>query len=88
MKNTKTLYVVQSGYSLLMSFDTEAKAEEYAKSLEPVSYGNSVQQAYVETYSPGELDYEDIDNGFFQQQQCDRLDVQKPASLTRERAYK
>ena len=66
MKNTKTLYVVQSGYSLLMSFDTLAKAEKYVESLEPVSYGNSVQKAYVETYTPGELDYEDIDNGFFQ----------------------
>jgi hypothetical protein len=66
MKNTKTLYVVQSGFTLLMSFLDEDDANEYARSLEPVQYGNSVQQAYVETYAPGELDYEDIDNGYFQ----------------------
>ena len=63
--NTKTLFIVQSGFSLLKSFPTKKEAEDYAASLDATSYNNSVQYPYVQTYDPGELDYDDVDNGYF-----------------------
>ena len=65
MGNTQTLYVVQSGFSLLKSFDNKESAESYANDLDPVNYNGSDQYAYVEQYQPGELEYDDVTDGYF-----------------------
>ena len=63
--NTQTLYVVQSGFTLLKSFADEESALDYADSLDPVNYNGSDQYVYVSTYQPGELERDDVTDGYF-----------------------